>query len=404
MCKGMTIGEIDEENRNRAALPPPSPLPDPYPGNDQAREPPDDYLPDPSHHNAFEDSSLEEVDYREDCHENDESDFHSGSSCQSDPYIGLAVGYEDVSRVGDDSILAANLLGCSSLPDFELLGDEDSYVEPTGPCTPIDLELQYEMNFQQGQRDDISLITHGSGYAIPRFPSTNIPEHLAQYPNIGQICPSRVDGEDFQQQVMDDEDCSMLRLMEYCDHSSHNSREFLDELLKIIGEEMQGDRSFNPAMAPKRETVVRRAMERYGTVPSSVNTEGMGRRATQKTRISTKPDVLKIRTKSTTDPKEIEALRDFPEWTRGREMVEVIRFDLVHAINDLLSDRKIWGNKDNLNINEQEGMEFAPYVPKQGGLEVMDGSWYREIIRIKLCSRRGLFPVLQLSSARVAKK
>ena len=55
---------------------------------------------------------------------------------------------------------------------------------------------------------------------------------------------------------------SMLRIIDYCDNRKQNSRQFVDELIKLIAFEI-GNRGFDPATAPRRKTVLKKVKDAY---------------------------------------------------------------------------------------------------------------------------------------------
>ena len=73
------------------------------------------------------------------------------------------------------------------------------------------------------------------------------------------------------------------------------------------------------------------------------------------------------------------------------DVVQVICYDFMEQLNDLLSDHEIFGNLDNLVINPED--HWAPYhLPAQKANldEVFDGKWYHDTIQLEVTSLPGL--------------
>ena len=150
---------------------------------------------------------------------------------------------------------------------------------------------------------------------------------------------------------------SMLRLIDYCDNATHNSRSFLDGLLKIIGQEIL-DKGFQPQNAPLRKTVMARMEKKYG-----------GR--------DLEPTITWVRMKGANDYYDVND-RTLLQ-TRKRDMVACISFNIEKYILDLLDDRAIFGNVNNLVVNGDD--PFLPYLNTTGSAdEIMDGSWYPDTL------------------------
>jgi hypothetical protein len=62
--------------------------------------------------------------------------------------------------------------------------------------------------------------------------------------------------------------------------------------------------------------------------------------------------------------------------TRERDMICVIRFNLVKNIKDQLSMQPVFGNLDNLVINHNNWWDLYWSHPADND-EIMDGSWYQ---------------------------
>jgi hypothetical protein len=65
-----------------------------------------------------------------------------------------------------------------------------------------------------------------------------------------------------------------------------------------------------------------------------------------------------------------------------RDSVEVVCFDFIEQLKDLLSDLELFGNTDNLVVNNNPNKpeeKWLPYVNKKTIVyEVLDGKWYQE--------------------------
>lgn len=151
---------------------------------------------------------------------------------------------------------------------------------------------------------------------------------------------------------------SMLRLIDYCDNTSQTKRGFLDDLLKIMREEIS-DRGFSVVEAKSSDTIRRDMKRRYGAglLPLCKPVRLLG---AINNRTLVRPD-------------------DFHN--RRRELVNCYAFDMRAGLLDLLGDREIFGNLDNLVVNEND--PFAPYENPHPNHqdEFLDGTWYRDTIR-----------------------
>ena len=171
---------------------------------------------------------------------------------------------------------------------------------------------------------------------------------------------------------------SMIRLMDYCDMNPVNGRSFLDDFLKLVGDEME-KRDFKPGQAPTRSSVAKRVIQMYG--------EGGEPEVAQVT-VSQEGDnpVLHEESKKTPRGKastsEDGYLGDSPE-IQDRCTVNCISFNVKRYLIDLLEDIDIFGNLDNLVVNQpQDGNPFAPYKNVSGKIdEVLDGTWYHKTLK-----------------------
>ncbi len=178
---------------------------------------------------------------------------------------------------------------------------------------------------------------------------------LEQHPNLGANFHQPADSADFNIWKYGDSTFqSMLRLIDYCDQVSSSNRSFLDGFLKILAEEMK-ERNFNPALAPTRDTVSRKVISRYGT--------------------GSAPIVSKFRVTSISNPyllSDHNALH-----SRNRDIMYCITFNVEQNILDILNDRGIFGNINNLVVNTNN-----PFAPFEGhGDEILAGSWYKDTVK-----------------------
>jgi hypothetical protein len=166
----------------------------------------------------------------------------------------------------------------------------------------------------------------------------------------------------------DDTNLSMIRLIDYCDKSSQKGRGFLDGLLKILSEEMS-QRKFNPATAPKAETVRKHVMKNYNCKVS---------RTIGRFRMSAAENPYLI-----TDPDELKS--------RDRDTLDCVVFDIERNTIDLLNDIGLVGNLDNLVVNKTD-----PFMPYDGTCdEVLGGSWHRDSLQRLKESEEGFNPTFE---------
>ncbi len=189
--------------------------------------------------------------------------------------------------------------------------------------------------------------------------------------------------------LLNGQELSMIRLINYCDQTKTTSRDFVNGFLDIVAEEMENEeRRFDPRTHPARETVSRKVMKTYGAgceptilhvavsnekgpVVLQENTQGEpavedGDLVDLDEEQIQQSDVYK------TTPQEID--------NRERFMIDVICFNTRNMILDLLEDDEIFGNLDNLVVNKKN-----PYMPYENtgdvSEEVLDGSWYSDTIK-----------------------
>jgi hypothetical protein len=187
------------------------------------------------------------------------------------------------------------------------------------------------------------------------FPVMKSVEHI---PNIGDPCNYPANHPSYQTQKLDNMTCSMLRLIDYCDKRPNTSRKFLDGLIDVIKEEVK-TRRFDILKAPRRKTIIRRVKKKYGR-----DTKGR----------DTGPVIRWMRLTSRQDPYRVTVPNEID--TRERDMICVIRFNLVKNIKDQLSMRPVFGNLDNLVINRNNRWDLYWSHPADND-EIMDGSWYQ---------------------------
>ena len=189
-------------------------------------------------------------------------------------------------------------------------------------------------------------------------------EELAKKdPDIGHILPWSVTEEHFDKQKTESPQFrSMLRLIDFCDQRNANGRDFLDDILKLISKEMTNN-SFDPRTAPSRRRVTRYVYRNYAPGPE--------------------PIIGSFRCSGQENPYLI-SKDDKLAWRR-RDVMNCIAFDVEHGIKDLLGDRAIFGNLNNLVVNRDEPSNperrFAPYEPVDGGDEVLDGNWRQQTLK-----------------------
>ena len=189
-------------------------------------------------------------------------------------------------------------------------------------------------------------IAQSKGPVSPRI------EALAkQDPHIGTLLRERYEENSFDIGKTDSKTIkSMLRLIDYCDQTNGNSRSFLDGLLQIIGEEMSMN-GFSPKIAPSRKSVVKQMTAKYSPGP---------------------PPVLGFfRCSGVGNPYQITDADQLA--CRRRDVMNCVAFHVREGILDMLGDRGIFGNTNNLVVNQDN--PFAPYTPVDGGDEILDGSW-----------------------------
>ena len=152
------------------------------------------------------------------------------------------------------------------------------------------------------------------------------------------------------------EDLCMMRFYDLCD-SAGTDRGFMDKALKIIGDGIDVHK-FNPTLAKSRRAFLQQKKKEY------------------KMKEPTCVDVPLANVHAG-----YPLLVDNPNQIRRgkRDVASVVKFDFEGMVLDLLQDRGIFGNLDNLVVNGED--PFHPYVNTTGTLdEILDGRWYPETL------------------------
>ena len=182
---------------------------------------------------------------------------------------------------------------------------------------------------------------------------------------------------------------SMIRLIDYCDMNQQtNGRGFIDGLLDIVHEEMKNN-GFNLATRPRRETVSRLVMRKYGMgcEPEVAHLTI----ASERGNAATVEETAKVNQRKETDevigldPEQLrqsELYKSIPQQVEGRRrhVADVIRFNFRKQVINLLSDYSIFGKLQNLVVNSTN--PFLPYVNTSAVVdEFMDGTWYPDTVQ-----------------------
>ena len=82
----------------------------------------------------------------------------------------------------------------------------------------------------------------------------------------------------------------------------------------------------------------------------------------------------------------VDVLNPTETYKRGlRDVAQVIVFSFQEQLDDLLNDRQLFGNVENLVVNSKKVDHFRPYKSNKSTLdEVFDGSWYQETVKVSL--------------------
>jgi hypothetical protein len=149
-------------------------------------------------------------------------------------------------------------------------------------------------------------------------------------------------------------------------------RYFIDKFLRILHDEITSE-GFCLDSAPSRTAFVNYFTKKYPTAPPIIR------------EIPLETDVTDVD-------------NTLPEDYRRQlgDVAQVITFDFKSQLQDLLGDKQIWGDPDNLLINKDD--HFSPYCSESGSLDdVLDGSWYSSTVyslRIGKNSRQFVIPII----------
>jgi hypothetical protein len=167
------------------------------------------------------------------------------------------------------------------------------------------------------------------------------------------------------------EKLSMMRMYR-CAMDANCPRYFLDKFIRIIRDEITLN-GFCLDSAPSRVAFVNYFTKKYPTAPPILRD------------VPLETDVTDV---SKTSPEDYRR--------RIGDVAQVITFDFKSQLQDLLGDKQIWGDPENLLLNSQD--HFAPYFNESGTLDdVLDGSWYSSTVaalKIGKNSRQFLVPII----------
>jgi hypothetical protein len=169
-----------------------------------------------------------------------------------------------------------------------------------------------------------------------QFPHPNVPKQSAP--------------RDFGYDVFSTQEMSLFRIMTFCDDVGC-PRYFFDSLMKLLVCEVVDNKFDLSRKHPVRETLLRRLQK---TCPTSPPT-------------------------SIVVPLENESKLNTPlNYSRGpRDVVEVIRYNFLEQLTDLLSDTTIFGDLANLDVNHTND-RFGQFHRSDGKVDqVNSGSWYQ---------------------------
>jgi len=166
--------------------------------------------------------------------------------------------------------------------------------------------------------------------------------------------------------MLDNRVLSMVRLIDYCEMNPVNSRSFLDGLLKIIKEEIK-IRNFDVCNHLSRDVVLKKILDKYG--------------------LDGGPDTFRIPVSlEIGNPRLVDEPQQAPQLgsTQKKYAVDCIAFNVKRNLLDLLDDGDIFGNLNNLVVNndpEKKRSPFDPYRNVSGvSDEILDGTWYRDTL------------------------
>ena len=194
---------------------------------------------------------------------------------------------------------------------------------------------------------------------------------------------------------LEDKEISMLRLIDLCNMQPKRGRQFVDEFLDMVAEEMQV-RGFDPCdkNRPKREALTKKIMKMYGEglEPTVIHMAVANKDGLINLQEGTLQSKKKKKNKKRSDKPLVgitedqilqsEAYRTVPQTIDGRKryMVNVISFNARKMLMDLLEDTTIFGDVGNLVVNYDN--PFLPYRNISGiSEEILDGTWYSDTIQ-----------------------
>lgn len=274
----------------------------------------------------------------------------------------------------------------TSFPGLE--EDEDGNPFSTIPINPMDTEaastndeqfMQQQENIMEEfeRRGSKNIVNEQFSWSRPDDEanlSSDIQVLLRKYPSIGYAVdvPQNTKPPD----IFTNQELAMIRLMDYCDFNSGNSRTFLDGLLKIVAEEMIS-RDFDPHLAPSRQSVAEKVVQHFNkgnepsvayVVVSSEYTPILTENAEEAAALNRKNKKKQLHPyKGAVPGKEVD--------NRYWETVSCIAFKFQAQFTDLLEDGRIFHNINNLVVNQND--PFAVYENQDGRLdEILDGTWY----------------------------
>ena len=188
---------------------------------------------------------------------------------------------------------------------------------------------------------------------------------------------------------LQNKELSMLRLIDFVNMRPRSGRNFVDDFLDLLVEEMN-DRGFDPRNRPSREAVSKKAMDMFGKecAPQLIQMTA----ANEDRLIRIQEDPLEGKNRNTDADNELieisgqqiansDAYKAIPKQIDNRErfMVDLISYNTANQLKDLLGDTEIFSNLENLVVNPSN--PFDPYVNKKAFAdEILDGSWYRDTI------------------------
>ena len=156
----------------------------------------------------------------------------------------------------------------------------------------------------------------------------------------------------------------LMRFYDLCD-SAGTSRGFMDAALKMIGNAVDVEK-FKPSLAKSRKSFVDAKKKQYKMK---------------------EPVCVDVPLANVFGDPLATAHPD--QFRRGkRDVASVVKFDFVGMVIDLLEDRGIFGNLDNLVVRRDD--PFYPYANTTGNLdEILDGSWYEDTV-IEMIEEEGM--------------